>query len=201
MPLIDGKFAYSEIEDTLSMTFFSDRFLSVSLIDNTGERSSWIEELEAFRVNPDTFSATNWPPYLHQPNWNPGILQGTGVLAYGPDSLTRTRANLLWWPFEGMSESDIPEVFLGSPGWDFAGLIEYLYGLYTDEQSPTTVIYMHCMLGADRTGALHAGLLIRAGLDVDAALQAASQATEAGAPSMDYQRLVRAYAKEVGLPA
>lgn len=198
MPLTDGYFAYQGIEDALDMIFQSDRFVSVSLIDNTGERDSWSEELDAFGVLPEHFPAENWPPYLRQPAWNPEILQGTGILRYGDLPFTRTRANLLWWPFEGMSEQDEDnaKVFLHAPGWDFAGLVDHLYGIYLDEHQPSTVIYMHCMLGADRTGALHAGLLIRAGLNADEALQVASQATEAGAPSMNYQRLVHAYAKE-----
>ena len=203
MPLIDGKFAYKGIENTLDLTFNDDRFISISLIDNTGERSSWAEELTAFHVPTDTFPAENWPPYLRQPEWSPKILLGTGVLNYGSDSQSRTRANLIWWPFEGMSVEDTknPEVFLHSPGWDFAGLVEFLYGIYHDDAAPTSVIYMHCMLGADRTGALHAGLLIRSGVEVGVALQIVAQATDAGAPSMDYQRLIKAYASDLNIEA
>jgi len=50
MPLISGMFAYKGIENTLDLTFNDDRFISISLIDNTGERPSWAEELAAFQV-------------------------------------------------------------------------------------------------------------------------------------------------------
>jgi hypothetical protein len=199
LPLIDGKFAYREIENTLDMTFSDDRFLCVSLIDNTGERGSWAEEFEAFQVSTDGYPAANWPPYLHQPDWSPRIPLGNGVLHFGPEGQTRSKANLVWWPFEGMSEQDTgnPEVFLKSPGWNFGGLVEYLHEIYHDWSIPSSVLYLHCMLGADRTGALVAGLMIRSGMDVGTALQIVSQETAAGAPSMDYQRLVRAYARSL----
>jgi len=196
MPLIKGAFAYSEIESALNLDFDADRFVSTSIIDNTGERGSWSLELEAFGVLPDGYPAENWPPYVRQPDWNPGKLQGNGSLSYGTGS--REKSHLIWWPFEGMSPTDDPGVFLHSPGWDFAGCVEYLYGLYTNLQEPATVIYIHCMLGADRTGALHAGLLVRAGVGIEEALTISSSATSAGAPSPDYQRLARAYAKERG---
>lgn len=190
MPLIDGVFAYEEIESALNLDFDADRFVSTSLIDNTGERESWSWELEAFGISTEEYPATNWPPYIHQPDWDPKRLQGNGTLVYGTRS--RKKSHLIWWPFEGMALMDDPNVFLNSPGWDFAGCVEYLYGLYMDPHEPPTVFYLHCMLGADRTGALHAGLLVRAGVKVEDALILAS-ATPAGAPSQDYQRLVRAY--------
>ena len=196
MPLIDGSFAYPEIESALNLDFDADRFVSTSLIDNTGERGSWASELEAFGVSPEEYPEANWPPYIRQPDWNPGRLQGNGSLSYG--AVLRGNAHLIWWPFEGMSPTDDSEVFLHSPGWDFAGCVEYLYGLYTNLQEPATVLYVHCMLGADRTGALHAGLLVRAGVGIEEALILSSSATSAGAPSPDYQRLARAYAKSRG---
>lgn len=195
MPLNpDGGFAYQEIEEAVNMTFIQDRFVDVSLIDNTGERDSWSTEVEAFHVQPDTYPAANWPPYLHQPNWNPKGFLGNDSLSYGKPPRNRTRAHLVWWPFEGLPPNTDPEVFLTAPGWDFGGLVEYLYGLYRNDQAPPTVIYIHCMLGADRTGALHAGLLVKSGIGIDEALQIVSQATDAGSPSPDYRRLARAYA-------
>jgi len=194
MPLIDGDFAYPEIENVLNCDLSVDKFVSMSSIDNTGERDSWAAELSAFRVSPDIYPARDWPPYLHQADWAPGRLQGTGELIYGK-SFVRQKANLIWWPFEGMSPTDDAKVFLYSPGWDFAGCVEYLYGLYRDETTPAMVLYVHCMLGADRTGALHAGLLVRDGLGIEEALGIASKATSAGAPSPDYIRLARAYAR------
>lgn len=196
MPLVNGYFAYEDIEDALDLTLADDRFISVSLIDNTGERSSWSMEIDAFGVQGKDYPSVNWPPYLRQPNWDPSQLLGTDTLSYG-GRFYRGRANMIWWPFEGMSEQDEahPEVFLHSPGWNFSGLVDHITGMYRDGKAPVSAIYVHCMLGADRTGALHAGLLINAGQDVDEAIQIVSNATAAGAPSMDYQRLIRAYAK------
>lgn len=194
MPLVGKDFAYPEIETALNLDFSSDRFISTSFIDNTGERSPWSAELKAFGEDSGKFPDGSWPPYIRQPDWNPKTFLGNGNLVYG--SLVRSRANLIWWPFEGMSVSDDPKVFLHSPGWDFAGCVEYLYSLYTDSKEPATVLYVHCMLGADRTGALHAGLLVRVGVEVEEALKMVAAATPAGAPSSDYQRLVRAYASD-----
>jgi hypothetical protein len=192
MPLVGNDFAYPEIESALSLDFSADRFVSASFIDNTGERSSWSNELNAFGEDPGKFPTDSWPPYVRQQDWNPKTLLGNGNLVYG--SLVRPRAHLIWWPFEGMAPHDDSKVFLHSPGWDFAGCVDHLYNLYLDLKEPATVYYVHCMMGADRTGALHAGLLIRAGVDVEEALKISSNATPAGAPNSDYLRLVRAYA-------
>lgn len=190
----DGSFTYSEIETCLNLDFSADRFVSVSLIDNTGERDSWALELQAFQASPNTFPKEEWPPYLHHQKWEPRTLLGSGTLVFGRYK-RRKDSHLEWWPIEGMSPTDKPEVFLKAPGWDFSGVVEYLYGLYTNLEEPNTVIYFHCMLGADRTGAVHAGLLVRAGLDVETALALTSSETTAGPPSPDYQRLIRAYAE------
>jgi len=192
MPLVGKDFAYPEIESALSLDFSADRFVSISFIDNTGERSSWSDELKAFGEDPGNFPADSWPPYVRQPGWDPKKLLGNGHLVYG--SLVRPKSHMIWWPFEGMAPNDDPKVFLHSPGWDFAGVVEYIHGLYLNLKEPATVYYVHCMLGADRTGALHAGLLIRSGVDVEEALKIVASATPAGAPNSDYLRLVRAYA-------
>lgn len=186
LPLIDGKYAYSKIGTALGLDLGQyQQFLSISLIDNTGERDVWAQELQAFGVSPDLFLSKNWPPYLHQPNWDPSKKLGT--------QLNKSVAgSIIWWPIEGLPEGTDPTVFLKSPGWDLTGLVNLTASLLKE---PKTAIYFHCMLGADRTGALHAGYLIRhKGLGIEEALSVTSKATVAGAPTMDYQRLARAYA-------
>lgn len=196
LPLVGDDFAYPEIEKSLNLDFSSDRFLCVSFLDNTGEREPWSAEMKSFRADPNLFPKEEWPPYERKPSWDPRKLLGSGELVYGK-SFLRGDANLIWWPFEGMSPQDAPDTFLRAPGWDFGGAVEYLYDLYTDPTSPPTVIYMHCMLGADRTGAMHASLLMRAGMKFAEALSAVSRATSAGTPNEDYVRLVKAYSESL----
>lgn len=196
LPLIDGDFAYPEIEKALGVDLSGDKFVCVSLIDNTGERGWWTNELAAFKVDPNVYPAANWPPYVHQPNWAPNTLLGTGDLIYGK-SFFRQRAHLVWWPIEGLSPIDDPKVFLGKPGWDLGGLVNFLYGMFMNRSTEKTTFYFHCKLGADRTGALHAGLLMKSGMKVEDAILRVSNATPAGAPNADYLRLIRAYANVV----
>lgn len=197
MPLVGSDFAYTEIEDALKVDLSTTRFVSLSLIDNTGERGMWAAEMKAFKVDPNVYPKENWPPYLHQPNWTPNKLLGTGDLVYGK-SFFRQKANLIWWPIEGLSPIDDPKVFLGKPGWDLGGLVDFLYRMLLNAKSEETTYYFHCSRGADRTGALHAGLLLKSGLTRAEAIEVTSKATSAGAPNADYLRLIAAYADSLG---
>jgi len=84
-------------------------------------------------------------------------------------------------------------VFLSSPGWDFGGVVDKVIELF--ENSTNALIYFHCMLGADRTGALHSGYLMKAkGMSLKKAANITDNATSAHAPNADYVRLRAAYA-------
>jgi protein-tyrosine phosphatase len=59
-----------------------------------------------------------------------------------------------------------------------------------------SLIYVHCMLGADRTGALHVGyMMLEKHFSLDEALGVCESSTSAGLPSEPYMRLVRAYSQ------
>lgn len=188
MPLIDNHYAYDEIASAVNQDLTSfDQFISVSLIDNTGERDIWSSELRAFGINPYDYPASIWPPYQHlRDKWKPGQKLGTQLNG-------SVSGSLIWWPIEGLSATEpYPQTFLQSPGWDLSGLVDRIHELL---QEPKTAIYFHCMLGADRTGAVHASYLVKyLNKSIDDALQITTNATAAGAPTMDYQRLARAYA-------
>jgi hypothetical protein len=197
-PAITGAFSYNSIRDALLHREHIDitpyRLLVVNVIDNVGERYVWAPEMVAFGVDPDTFPTTCWPPYLNHPNWKPQAQLGNGRW------LTDTASglgNILWWPFEGLPANERPGVYLHSPGWDFSGLVGYLEFLLQNETN--TAIYFHCLLGADRTGALHTGYLLKAKqMLFSAACKVADEATSAGPPNADYQRLRAAYAQSLG---
>lgn len=192
MPLVgpDNRYAYSEIGEAVGVDLSGyKRFISVSLIDNTGERANWERELRSFGADPDAFPAASWPPYLCIAGWNPQLKLGSG-LSVGQ---ARVPGSLVWWPIEGLAPGDDPQVFLRKPGWDLVGLTGYLVALY---MVPGSAVFFHCTLGADRTGALHAAyLMARHNLSTDEALGKVAAATAAGAPSVDYQRLAHAYGR------
>lgn len=162
----------------------------VNVIDNTGERWAWGPEMVTFGADTSSYPASQWPPYLNRPGWTPGKPVGDGKWVVG--NVVGGRGDLYWWPFEGLPAGEDPKVFLTSPGWDFSGVVDLVVQLF---QQPKVVVYFHCMLGADRTGALHTGYLMRAkGMTLAAASKVADTATSAHGPNEDYQRLRAAYA-------
>ena len=191
MPLagMDNHFAFNEIREASGIKDLADRKLvDVSMIDNVGERHSFEPEMRAFGIDPKRYPASFWPPFL-QPNYNPKTFHGSDLTTEG----FTTYGSMVWWPVEGLPEGQDPGLYLGSPGWNFSGLVDYVWGLMNSLSN--AAIYVHCMLGADRTGAFHAGYLMRTkGQNLSDALLKATFSTSAGAPNGDYHRLVSAYA-------
>ncbi|OPZ38855.1 MAG: Dual specificity phosphatase, catalytic domain [Synergistetes bacterium ADurb.BinA166] len=183
----DGSFAYSEISSAAGVDVSAGPLVVVSLIDCTGEHRMLADELAAFGL-PDQWGISYWPPYL-QPGYDSKKLWGSCLSEHG----VHRPASLIWWPIEGLADGQDPEDFLGWPGWNFSGLVDCMAGLLGSRSNVS--LYVHCSLGADRTGAAVSGYLMKSkGLTADEALSEASIQTPAGSPSPDYVRLVRAYA-------
>jgi hypothetical protein len=189
IPLIgeDQHFAYDEIAKKSKTDLSKYHLIDFCIIDNVGERAFWSKEIAAFGVDPNTFPIDYWPPYFHQ-DYDPKKLLGTQVTTQGKTY----PGSMVWWPFEGLPVDENPQVFLHAPGWNYAGFIDYVIELLKTRTN--TAIYVHCMLGADRTGAFHIGYLMKSrGLDVFDATTQAVPTTSAGPPNADYARLVAAY--------
>ena len=192
-PLIteDMHFAYNEIGEAIGVDLEPYDFLDICLIDNVSERWAWEPEVKAFGIDPNKYPTTYWPPYL-QKGYNSKAIIGSKLTTEGHS----VPAGMIWWPIEGVPNGQDGKVELGSPGWNFTGLIDYLIELSTTLKN--TVIYFHCMVGSDRTGAAHIGYLMKAkGLGLTRAIEA-SQITKAPLPRFDYMNLVEAYAKQIG---
>jgi len=199
-PLVgDGQFAYNELEIRLKdfgLDLSSSLLLDICLIDCTGERDEFVPEIEAFDIDPTQWPITYWPPYL-QSNWDPKKAYGSGYVHERKSSSSSSRhpGYLIWWPIQGMTAGDDPKVFLKSPGWDFSGLVDYIRDLGEKHKEDNVVIYFHCSSGADRTGALHMGYLIKyLNKKYPEALKIASNPV--GAPNVDYLYLVQEYCKK-----
>lgn len=189
-----NQFAYTEMTQVIPSIDWKDMSLvDVCLIDNVGERADWQVEMSSYGQNPNLYPASNWPPYHFQPDWDPALPMGD-ELDYGTGKVP---GSIIWWPIEGFDKGTDPTVYLTSPGWDFSGLIMTLQRLLLD---PKTVVYVHCELGTDRTGAAVMGYLMKwKGMSYLQALKAASTgAPEIKAPDINYQNLAYAYAKTIG---
>jgi hypothetical protein len=189
MPLTgaDMHFAYEEIEIASGVPLGGFKLIDMPIIDNVGERPYWSREVASFGVSPDIYPESYWPPYL-QPGYEPRKWLGTAVTTEGGSY----PASLVWWPFEGLPEGQDAAPYLGTPGWNYGGFIDYVIGMLRTLEN--TAIYVHCMLGADRTGAFHIGYLMKSkGLSLAYASKAANDSTSAGPPNADYQRLAEAY--------
>lgn len=193
MPLLgnDLHFALEEIEKTSGKSFAGKRFMEFPIIDNVGEREQFEPIMKAFGVDPSQFPASAWPWWEHGVGGN--IMLGSHLKTEGH----LLPGNVTWRPFEGLPPNTNPKTFLHAPGWDYVGFIEHVDGLFSSMQN--AVFYVHCQLGADRTGAFHIGLLLKQGMTLTEAVAKAGSYTSAGPPNEDYMRLVTAYAVELGL--
>lgn len=197
-PLIgdDNHFAYDEIAKASGVDLHQYQLLDVCLIDNVGERWAFAPEMKAFGVDPDVeYPTTYWPPYL-QAGYNPKKYNGTIITTEGFAAI----GSIVWWPIEGLPDGHDPTVYLESPGWNLNGLVGFLMDVMAQDKVQTA-IYMHCMVGSDRTGAAHIGYLMKSmGMSLQKAIDAASKITKAPPPRPpDYMNLVQAYAKFLGV--
>lgn len=193
-PATSGTFDYDAIGQALikrGTDIAGKKLIVVCVIDNIGERSVWEPEMQAFGVDPNSIPTSQWPPYLNRPNYQPGKPIGSGQWTSGKFSGV---GDMYWWPFEGIPAGEAhPEVYLTNPGWDFSGAVDLIGDLFHTEEN--AVVYFHCMLGADRTGALHTAYLMHdKGMTLEEASRGADSATSAKGPNADYQRLREAYA-------
>lgn len=190
MPLLgdDLHYAYDEIEAASKVDLTSRKLVEIPIIDNVGERAEFEPLLRAFGVDPDIYPSSYWPPWM-QAGYDPNKMLGTEVTTEGH----MHSGTLIWRPFEGLPAGADPKEYLFSPGWDFSGFIDHVVLLL--HSMVDSAIYVHCQLGADRTGAFHIGYLMKSqGLSMGAAMAKADGSTSAGPPNADYQRLVAAYA-------
>lgn len=194
MPLLGSKgsyhYAYNEIQEACGLDLSAKRLIEIPIIDNVGEREQFSAIFKAFGVDPIKYPSSFWPWWMQQ-GYDPNKQHGTELSTEG----IQRPGGVLWRPFEGLPPEEKPEEFLSSPGWDYSGFIDTVIGLL--HTCVDTAIYVHCQLGADRTGAFHIGYLIKSqGLSLKQASNKANSSTSAGPPNADYKRLVEAYAKK-----
>ncbi len=195
MPLLGGDlhYAYDEIEAASKVDLSAKKLVEMPIIDNVGERKQFEALFRAFRLDPDIYPPTYWPPWM-QAGYEPNKMLGTEVVTEG----RMHSGSIVWRPFEGLPANTDPKQFLYSPGWDYIGFIAQVVALL--HTMVDTAIYVHCQLGADRTGAFHIGYLMSTmGLSLVEASSMANGSTSAGPPNADYQRLVAAYASTLGV--
>lgn len=197
IPLTDQNgFAYEEIRTCVQATANVDlqnyHFMDVCLIDNVSERYMWTPEVTAFGVDPAKYPATYWPPWA-QPKWLYGIPLGTGTVTTPGASHP---GDLIWWPIEAPAVGEAPAQYLWAPGWYLDGLVNAL--CRWEKSKAPLALYVHCTLGADRTGAAIASYLVKTQkLTGEQAIAAVTQGTPAKvAPSPAYQRLISDYAAQ-----
>lgn len=190
MPLVgdDFHYAYEEIRKASGVDLDNMQLVEVPVIDCVAERDQFSAILNAFGINAATDFPTSFWPWWNQSGYDPNGFLGGKLTTEG----VSREGTVVWRPFEGLPADTDPEVFLGAPGWDYAGFIDNLIDMMALLNN--TAIYVHCQLGADRTGAAHIGYLMKGkGLNLADASAVANSSTSAGPPNADYQRLVEAY--------
>ena len=163
-------------------------YVNVSLIDNVegSERDDWLVEMVAFDVKVNEVFPRNRPDIPPQFNQTDPPFQPGRYFSVGPKP-----RSLMWWQIEGGEDA----IVLGPEpkSYNFIGLLERLgrFGF--------TPVYVHCMNGTDRTGAVVAAYGLRyLGLNLDEAFKLAASVPAAGTMNPDYVKLVTAYSAALG---
>lgn len=171
-PLIGQEVAFNQLTELLGAQ--TNSIVEICLTDNTGE----LPLLEILERTYDTKFTRSAPPF-DDALWAPGkVKQQPGQRHY-----------VCWWPIEGGSTPDVlgPDPY----SYDFIGLIEFLVNFQLLENSK---VYIHCMNGTDRTGAVVAGYAMRAlKMNIHDAFKLANAVPAAGKMSQPYVELVNAY--------
>ncbi len=152
--------------------------LEVVLTDNTGE-------LDLLKIVEETYECafTRAAPPFSDPTWQPP--QATKP---------RTDFSCMWWPIEGGTTPDVtgPEAL----SYNFVGLVDCLHHVLQTFQG---AIYVHCMNGTDRTGAVVAGYAMKyMGMSLEQAYAFSGSVKGAGYMSKPYRDLITWYAETLG---
>lgn len=181
----DLSLADGELRNVLGIDDTTNYF-DVSLIDNVegSERDVWLAEMDAFDVNVSHYFPQNRPDIPPQFNQTEPLFQpARAFLVTDPKP-----RSVVWWQIEG---GDNP-IVLGPDkhSYNFIGLLERI-GELCERGLP---VYVHCMNGTDRTGAVVAGYALRyMGLSLNEAFKLAAAVPAAGTMNPDYRDLVLAY--------
>ena len=159
--------------------------IDVSMIDNrpAGELPELQNELKGYGLA-NTAIPDYWPPFSQG---YVSLLQGEQVNGHN--------GRFFWWPIEGYSPryswNDRMSTFI-TGGYNFDGLVDKIDSLFRDT-SQNRIIYYHCTWGADRTGALTYGWLVKhGGYSRDSALAKVNSVT---IPNDNYRLMIDDYQK------
>jgi len=168
-PIVD----FPQLESLLNVTPDQD-LIEICLTDNTGE----VEYLELLELVYGAKFTRSAPPFS-DPTWDPRHCF----------QKADTNRWVIWWPIEG---GTTPDVTGPGVGYNFRGLIAYLTRFIAETINETKV-YVHCLNGTDRTGAVAAAIAFEhKGMSAKQAIEFASS-TPAGTMSEPYLQLVRHY--------
>lgn len=186
IPLDAAKsFVWAALKESLSIAP-TDPLIVVSLIDNVegSERDFWLAETAAFAIDTNKVWPQDdlTPPQFNQKSspWKPGKLYGS-------------KDQIMWWPIEGGDTS----ISLGPEkrSYNYINLIERL----KDLNNLGGPVYIHCMNGIDRTGAVIAGIAMSIlDYDLNSSIDLANNLESFGLMGSSYVDLVMAYATYIG---
>jgi len=191
-----GAIAIDAFQTILQVDLTKYTFIDFCLLNSDSERFVWEVEFTFFGITEQWidshYPSDKFPPwYFQKDTWNPETLYGT---QYEFEKQSHN-GSFAWWPLTGVHDpSDKTEAdqAVSPDGWNFSGCVDYLIKLF--QTMKNTAVVFHCMSGADRTGALHAGYLMRtAGLGVTDAIDKATSYVKIGKPNVGYTNLLIAY--------